>query len=349
MERILITDRGEPACEVLIGRGVSVSAADVIVSNEPARRVAILTQPAPAPAAYELAAALEASGHTPGVLTLPDREAAKTLDVAGDVYLWLNSLEMTRQDVLIAVGGGAATDLGGFVGATYLRGVHTVLIPTTLLGAVDAAIGGKSAVNVGGKNLAGTFRHPARVIVDLAVLEKLPRELLIEGTAEAVKAGFIADPGLIDLYAQHGLEAPIGDVTVRAIRVKAAVVSADFTEAGRRAILNYGHTVGHAIEHVSGVPHGHAVAIGMVAAGAASEMAAGFEHRERQRRLLIDLGLPVTAPPIDREAVEMAMRLDKKRDAAGLRMVLLEDFGKPTVATVDAATVRAALSSVGIT
>jgi 3-dehydroquinate synthetase len=130
--------------------------------------------------------------------------------------------------------------------------------------------------------------------------------------------------------------------------VKAEVVSADFTEQGRRAILNYGHTVGHAIEHVSGIPHGHAVAVGMVAAGAAAEQLTGFDSALAQRELVADLGLPVEVTDLDRAAVEAALLLDKKRDSTGVRMVLLEAFGKPTVVTVDMTTVRAALCAVGV-
>lgn len=279
---------------------------------------------------------------------LPDREAAKTLAVAEETYLWLNSLGMTRDDTLVAVGGGALTDVGGFIGGTYLRGIETVLVPTTLLGAVDAAVGGKAAVNVGGKNLAGIFRHPARIIIDTTILEVLPRDLLIEGTAEAVKAGFIADLDLLATYERDGLDAPINEVVSRAVKVKAEVVSSDFEEHGRRAILNYGHTVGHAIEHVAGLPHGHSVAIGMVAAGAASQHVTGFAGMERQRDLIARLELPVVAPDVAKEDIVAALQLDKKRDATGLRMVLLEDFGRPLVTTVEATTVHAALSAVGI-
>lgn len=348
MERILITRGDTVASVVVIGDGVAGAVDQVMAAPHGGRKVAIFTQPDPSGAAQYLSEMLGEVGYESAVKVLPDREAAKTLTVAEECYLWLNSLGLTRTDAIVALGGGAATDLGGFVGATYLRGVETVLVPTTLLGAIDAAIGGKTAVNVGGKNLVGVFSHPARVIVDTEILGGLTDELLIEGTAEAVKAGFIADVGLLELYEEHGLAAPIEDVAHRAIRVKADVVSADFTEQGQRIILNYGHTVGHAIEHVAGIPHGHAVAIGMVAAAAASELITGFAQAPRQRALLERLRLPVSAPPLDRAAVEAALLLDKKRDVSGIRMVLLADFGKPIVETVDMTTVRAALSAVGI-
>lgn len=348
MERVVIPTAGEPVCEIIIADGIAAEAAVALPPRPNRRCVAVLTQPAPQPIAAALAAELRSAGYEAAVKVLPDREAAKTLAVAEDVYLWLNSLGMTRSDTVMAVGGGAATDLGGFVGATYLRGVETVLVPTTMLGAVDAAIGGKTAVNVGGKNLAGVFWHPARVVIDTAILSRLPRPLLVEGTAEAIKAGFIADPVIMDLYQRHGLAAPIAEVVNRAVRVKAEIVSADFTEAGRRAVLNYGHTVGHAVEYLAGIPHGHAVAIGMVAAGAVAAQTLGFTGFERQRDLLLALELPTAAPSLASAAVEEALLLDKKRDRSGLRMVLLEDFGKPIVEAVDMTTVRAGLSAVGI-
>lgn len=346
MERILIRTGDSVASEIRVGP--DVLGANLLPMRESRRRVAIVTQPSANPVAMRIASILEEEGLETAVRLLPDREAAKTLEVAEECFLWMNELALTRSDTLVAVGGGAATDVGGFIGATYLRGVETVLVPTTLLAAVDAAIGGKTAVNVGGKNLAGVFSHPARVLVSTEILAELPRNLLIEGTAEAVKAGFIADEGLIEIYEEHGLDAPLDEVVARAIRVKAEVVNEDFTEQGRRAILNYGHTVGHAIEHVTKIPHGHAVAIGMVAAGAASAEVAGFQDEDRQKRLIQDLDLPVASPEVDQEEIWAAMQLDKKRDESGMRMVLLEGFGQPVVMTVDPTTVRAALNAVGI-
>ena len=349
MERVLITGGGEVVSEILVGRYRGVPGAAVLLPpNDDRRRVGILTHDGATRVAAGVEATLRAAGLDVAVRQLPDREGAKTLATAEAAYLWLNNCGLTRGDTIIGVGGGALTDAAGFIGATYLRGLEVVLVPTTLLGAVDAAIGGKTAVNVGGKNLAGVFHHPARVVVDLDILDALPRTLLIEGTAEAVKAGLIADLDLVSLYEAHGLDAPLDEVVVRAIGVKADVVSDDFREAGRRALLNYGHTVGHAIETASGIPHGHAVAIGMVAAAAASERLLGFSDAARQSRLLEKLGLPVTAPVVKRADVVRLMTLDKKRDASGLRMVLLSAVGAATVASVDDATVGAALSAIEV-
>lgn len=351
VERILITDRGEPASTVLIGAGIVEESKPEVLLPRPdrTRRVAIITHAGADPTAHRIAGCLRRAGFTTATRVLPDREEAKSLTVAEEAYLWLNDLGMTRDDTILGIGGGALTDAAGFIAATYLRGIELVLVPTTLLGAVDASIGGKTAINVGGKNLAGVFRHPERVLIDSAVLAALPDELLIEGSAEAVKAGLIADPALVELYEREGRNAPLGEVVIRAVRVKAQVVSEDFRESGPRAVLNYGHTIGHAIETATGIPHGHAVAIGMVAAANASERLLGFSDAERQRTLLERLGLPTSSPPVDRDVVMGLMALDKKRNAAGLRMVLLERIGSATVSAVDTATVEAALGAVGIT
>jgi len=349
VERILITDDATPVSEVLIGRSRGAASAETLLPSRAGRgRVAILTHDGATRVAANIESGLRATGLEVTTRQLPDREGAKTLATVESVYRWLNDCGLNRDDTIVGVGGGALTDVAGFVAATYLRGIEAVLVPTTLLGAVDASIGGKTAVNVEGKNLAGVFRHPARVVVDLDVLDALPRNLLIEGIAEAVKAGLIGDLRLVELYEAAGLEATLDDVVPRAVRVKADVVSGDFREAGRRAILNYGHTVGHAVETASGMPHGHAVSVGMVAAAAAAEHVVGFTERERQTRLLERLGLPIAAPGVARAEVVRLMALDKKRDASGLRMVLLPAIGTATVAPVDAATVELALDAIEV-
>ncbi len=348
MDPILITGGGQTLSEILVEADAVQRPETLLPASPGRRRVAILTQPGPARHARQVARSLRAAGLQVAVRVLPDRDRAKTLQVAEDCFLWLNGLALTRQDTVVGVGGGAVTDLAGFVAALYLRGVEAVMVPTTLLGAVDAAVGGKTGVNVGGKNLAGVFRHPARVVIDLSVLSDLPVPLIREGAAEALKAGLIADPALVALYERHGLQAPLDEVVRRAVLIKAAVVTEDFTEAGVRAVLNYGHTVGHAIETAARIPHGHAVAIGMVAAGVVAAELVGFDGQERQRAVIEQLGLPVTAPPVDPGEVRGLMALDKKRDAAGLRMVLLERIGVAVVRPVAAASVEPALAAVGI-
>jgi 3-dehydroquinate synthase len=348
VERILITEDGRTVSEIVVGSGTLADGRILLPESEKRRRVAIMTQESVSGIAEQIASDLTAAGLRAGVRLLPDREQAKSLSVAEDVFRWLNGLGLTRHDSILGVGGGAATDLTGFVSATYLRGVGAVLVPTTLLGAVDAAIGGKTGVNVDGKNLVGVFRHAERVVIDLEVLNALPESLVREGSAEILKAGLIADTTILDRYEEHGLDAPLSDLVTRAVSVKAAAVSGDFREAGPREVLNYGHTVGHAIEVVAQIPHGHAIAIGMVSAAAVAEREVGFRGSSRQRALIRSLGLPDRAPPLDAAAVRQVMELDKKRDETGLRMVLLEDFGIPVVRTIGAASVHVALAAVGI-
>jgi len=335
------------ASEVLVGRGILDAAA--LLTDRPGRAtVAILAQPPVAELAGRLAAELRGDGLKAQVRVLPDGEAAKAVSVVEDAYRWLNSLELTRGDTIVGIGGGALTDVAGFVAATYLRGVESVYVPTTLLGAVDAAIGGKTAVNLGAKNLVGAFHHPARVVIDADVLDLLPVELCREGSAEAVKAGFVGDPEIVDIYERDGLQADMEEVVRRAVAVKAAIVTRDPTELGERALLNYGHTVGHAVEMATGLSHGSAVAVGMVAAGRASRLVLGFPDEERQRQVIAGLGLPVAAPEADAAVVRRLLALDKKRDAAGLRMVLLVAVGEPQLEHVDSATVGEALDVIGI-
>jgi 3-dehydroquinate synthase len=279
---------------------------------------------------------------------VPDGDAAKSLAVIEDLYRWMLELGLNRSDTLVGLGGGALTDAAGFAAATYLRGVEAIYVPTTVLGAVDAAIGGKTGVNLDGKNLVGAFRHPARVVIDVDVLDRLPDEVKRGGLAEALKAGLIGDPALVGLLEAHGPAADLAEVVRRAVAVKAAVVGRDFTEQGERAHLNYGHTIGHAVEVAAGLGHGEAVAIGMVAAGRAAAVEVGFTDEARQTAAIAGLGLPVGAPGLGRDEVLALVGRDKKRDAAGLRMVLLEAIGSPLVRHVGSATVGAALDAIDI-
>lgn len=327
---------------IRVGRGIATGGE---VIPERYELAAILTQPGTA----RLASAIAADTETrTAIRELPDREAAKTLGTVGYLYEWLNTLGLTRDDLIVGIGGGALSDVAGFVAATYLRGVAVTYVATTLLGAVDAAIGGKTGINVAGKNLAGVFRHPDAVIVDLSVLDRLPTEIRREGTAEAVKAGLIADPALVATYERDGLEASLDMVVPAAIRVKVDAVNADFRESGRRAVLNYGHTIGHAIEVGAGLSHGHAVAIGMVAAGEVAVEKLGFADIKRQIAVIERLGLPTVAPPVDRAVLHRLVGLDKKRDASGIRMVLLEAIGKPTVVPVTREDIDRGLDAIGI-
>ena len=283
---------------------------------------------------------LLAAGHQVTLAAVPDGEAAKTSEVAAALWGLLGRMQFTRSDAVVGLGGGATTDLAGFVAATWLRGVPVVHVPTTLLGMVDAAVGGKTAIDTSeGKNLVGAFHPPAGVVCDLSFLGTLPREELASGMAEVVKTGFIADPRILELVEADPAAATDPDGAVlrelveRSVRVKAGVVAADLREIGPREVLNYGHTLGHAIEQVERYRwrHGEAISVGMVYA---AELAAASGRLDadvvtRHRDVLTSLGLP-TAYGRDRwPALLDAMRVDKKARGATLRFVVLDDVGRP--------------------
>lgn len=330
------------ATRVWLGAGAPVDAA---IGDGAAGRIAVLTQPG---VPRGVAGRLAKGNDDAVVIDVADGEAAKTLAEVDRVCRRLEAVGIGRDDLIVGVGGGALCDLAGFVAGVYRRGVSLCLVPTTLVAAVDAAIGGKSGVNLAAKNQIGLFRHPHRVVIDTAVLADLPTALLREGSAEALKAGYVGDPSLVDLYEGHGLEAPLAEVVERAIRVKAGIVTRDFTETGERAHLNFGHTIGHALELAGPMSHGAAVAVGMVAAARVSATLAGFAGEARLRSVLARLGLPVEAPAVDPARVRDLVQHDKKRHGGELRMVLLEAVGRPRVLPVDDATVTAALAAVGI-
>lgn len=277
---------------------------------------------------------------------VPDAEDAKRIEVAAFCWGIMGQSDFTRTDAVVSLGGGATTDLAGFVAATWLRGVRVVHIPTTVLGSVDAAVGGKTGINTAeGKNLVGSFHAPAAVLVDTELLASLPETEVRTGFAEVAKAGFIADTTILDDLEGNideclDLSTPLAaDVLRRAIQVKANIVGEDFTEQGLREILNYGHTLGHAIEHAERYRwrHGVAVSIGMMFAAELSRLvrALSDEDVDRHRVVLGErLGLPLVYPGGRWETLRATMQRDKKARGAALRFVLLDAIGRPTVTTV---------------
>lgn len=276
---------------------------------------------------------------------VPDAEAGKRIEVASFCWQVLGQADFTRSDAIIGLGGGAVTDLAGFVAATWLRGVRLVQIPTTVLGMVDASVGGKTGINTAeGKNLVGSFYAPHAVLCDINLLESLPRNELLAGFAEIVKYGFIADEEIL-----HILEADITRATdyqsdefrrliELSVGIKARVVSEDFTEQGQREILNYGHTLGHAIEHAERYQwrHGAAISIGMVFAAELSRMTQNLSDDvvDRHRRILTSLTLPTEYPAGRWDSLLATMKRDKKARGAMLRFIVLSDVAKPTVLNV---------------
>jgi 3-dehydroquinate synthase len=284
---------------------------------------------------------LAAQGLSAFVAEVPDAEEAKSAEVASFLWGVLGQAGFTRSDAVVSVGGGAVTDLAGFVAATWLRGVRVVHLPTTLLGMVDAAVGGKTGINTAeGKNLVGAFHPPAGVLCDLSTLETLPPNDFVAGLAEVVKAGFIADPVILDLVESdvEGAKSATGphvrELVERAIRVKAEVVSKDPKEADLREVLNYGHTFGHAVEQVERYQfrHGAAVSIGMVYVAELARLAGKLDDAlvDRHRSVLTALGLPVTYRGDRWPQLLDAMKRDKKSRGSLLRFVVLTDLARPT-------------------
>ena len=277
------------------------------------------------------------------LIEVPDGEQAKTLAVAGRCWDELGAAGFTRSDALVGLGGGATTDLAGWVAAAWLRGVRVVQVPTTLAGMVDAAVGGKTGINTErGKNLVGAFHPPAGVVCDLSLLETLPAADYVAGLAEVVKCGFIADPAILDLIERDPAAAarpgsPVErELVERAVRVKAEVVGADLTEQGRREILNYGHTLGHAIERAEGYcwRHGEAVSVGLVYAAALARLLGRLDADTagRHRRVLDSLGLPTSYRPDAFAELLDTMRVDKKARGNRIRFIVLDALGKPGTA-----------------
>jgi len=286
--------------------------------------------------------ALASAGFRVHAEPVPDGERAKTAAVAAGLWSRLAEHKVTRSDCVVGLGGGAATDLSGFVAATWLRGVKHVLVPTTVLGMVDAAIGGKTAIDIPeGKNLVGAFHPPSGVLADLATLETLPRPEYVSGMAEVIKAGFIADPVILDLVRDDpdGATLPHGrhsrELIERAIAMKAEVVANDLKEAGPREMLNYGHTLGHAIERVEGYRfrHGDAVAIGMVYAAELGRRSGHLDEATARahREILGLVGLPTGYQLGAWRDLRDTMGVDKKARGARLRFVVLDGLAKPVI------------------
>jgi 3-dehydroquinate synthase len=331
---------GEHPYEVVVGTGVLGELPSLI--GPQASSVMVIAPKGLEEISGPVGRAVQDAGYQVHAADVPAGEAAKDIGVAAALWSQLAASRVTRSDTIVGVGGGATTDLAGFVAATWLRGVRVVLVPTTLLAMTDAAVGGKTAVDIPeGKNLVGAFHPPAGVLADLTVLETLPRAEYVSGLAEIIKAGFIADPKILELIEADPEQAlvPHGqhtrELVERAIRMKAEVVSGDLREAGRREILNYGHTLGHAIERVEGyqIRHGEAVAIGMVYAAEVARLMGRLDHLTagRHRRVLKAAGLPTAYRPGLWPELREAMTVDKKARGARLRMVLLDGIAQPVL------------------
>ncbi|MET8728456.1 MULTISPECIES: 3-dehydroquinate synthase [Streptomyces] len=331
---------GSDPYEVLVGHQLLGELPQLI--GDRAKRVAVLHPEALAETGEAVREDLADQGYEAIAIQLPNAEEAKTVEVAAYCWKALGQTGFTRTDVIVGIGGGATTDVAGFVAASWLRGVRWIAVPTTVLGMVDAAVGGKTGINTAeGKNLVGAFHPPAGVLCDLAALESLPVHDYVSGMAEIIKAGFIADPVILDLVEAdpEGARTPSGPHTAelieRSIRVKAEVVSSDLKESGLREILNYGHTLGHAIEKNERYKwrHGAAVSIGMVFAAELGRLAGRLDDAtaDRHRTILESVGLPLTYRGDQWPKLLENMKVDKKSRGDLLRFIVLDGIGKPTV------------------
>ena len=338
----IVDVRAERPYQVHVGPGVAVLLDEALGDAE---RVAVLY-----PEGLQALAERVVAGLSRAIvrIPLPDAEASKTPAVLARCWNALAEAGLTRSDAVVGIGGGATTDLAGFVAATWLRGVAYVSVPTSVLAMVDAAVGGKTGINLpSGKNLVGAFYEPSAVLCDLDLLAQLPPEELRPGLAEVVKAGFIADPAILGLFendpegALDPASSTLAELIVRAIAMKASVVGADFRESTSvgthvgRELLNYGHTLGHAIERHEGYTwrHGNAISVGMVFAAELSRLAVGMPDAlvARHRAILGSLGLPVSYPSAAWPALREAMNLDKKTRGSALRFVVLSDVAAASI------------------
>ncbi|WP_052460435.1 3-dehydroquinate synthase [Microbacterium gorillae] len=330
---------GEPGYDVVIGSGVLARLGATLPAA--ARKVLVVHPPTLAAQAEELRATL--MGDREVILAeVPDAEAGKRIEVAAFCWQIMGKSDFTRTDAVVGFGGGAVTDLAGFVAATWLRGVPVVQVPTTVLGMVDASVGGKTGVNTAeGKNLVGAFWAPHAVLADLDLLRTLSRNEAVAGFAEVVKAGFIRYPEILDIV-RADPEKAVDPTTAEfrrcielAIRMKADVVGEDFREAGLREILNYGHTLAHAIEHAEryGWRHGAAVSVGMMYAAELSRLAGRLsdEAVDLHREVLTLLGLPTQYRAGAWPGLLATMQRDKKSRGGMLRFIVLDDIARPTV------------------
>jgi 3-dehydroquinate synthase len=341
MARTVRLDLGLRSYDILIGSGLLPHLGDVCPSAVKGRSCLLVTD-ATVAALYgdACAQALARMDCQVGRAIVPAGEASK--DSRWLFHLYDKGVEqgLDRRSFVVALGGGVVGDLAGFMAASFLRGLALVQVPTTLLAMVDSAVGGKTGINLPqGKNLVGAFHQPALVVCDLDVLKTLPRRELVAGLAEVIKYGVIKDPELIRLIEHEtdrilaGDPAVLETIVARSCEIKAEVVGHDEREeSGLRAILNFGHTIGHAIEAVSGYGqylHGEAIAIGMAYAARLSVAQRGLHHRDCDRliHLLAKVGLPVDVPAYPWQQIRRAVGVDKKNAGGKPRFVLVDRLG----------------------
>jgi 3-dehydroquinate synthase len=359
MQKIRV-ELGERSYNILIDRNILCGLGEELERFAFGRRIAIVSNPT----VFGLygsvvSGSLSAAGFEPFEIIVPDGEEFKNMESVGRIYEALLQTRLDRKSAVIALGGGVVGDIAGFAASTYMRGIDFVQVPTTLLAQVDSSVGGKTGVNHAlGKNMIGTFWQPRLVWVDIDTLATLPRREFLAGLAEVIKYGVIWDADLFDFLATNrekilDLDGPsLTHIIGRSCQIKSEVVSGDERESGLRAVLNYGHTIGHAVETVTGYKsflHGEAVAIGMYLEARLSAMLGiiGDEEVKKIRNLTEAYGLPCSLPAgTDFNVLFSAMQLDKKTVSGEMKFILPERIGSVTMRTgISPGEVRKALGS----
>ena len=344
---------------ITVGRDLGFD--PIVAALDSAATKALIVHARPLAArAQALAEHLRERGIEASTADHPDAEAGKSIEVVASLWDECGRLQLGRKDAIVAMGGGATTDMAGFVAATWLRGITLINVPTTLLAMVDAAVGGKTGINTSvGKNLVGSFYPATSVVADMDLLETLPAPDLAAGAAEVIKCGFIADPDILRIVEETDPDAlldpsseQLAEITTRAIAVKARVVSADLTEGGLREILNYGHTLAHAIERANDYTwrHGDAVAIGCCFAArlAAARGLLTEEEVARHDELFARVGLPTRYSGTSLDELTHIMLSDKKVRRGVLRFVLLNGIANPGTHPVEPAELADPARFIGI-
>lgn len=335
----------EHSYEILIKRGALKKLGRWINSLWTPQKIAVITDTNVAPLySQTVMKQLTAAGHAPHLAVVPAGEASKSLKTAAELYDFLAEAGFTRSDGILALGGGVIGDLAGFVASTYMRGIHFVQIPTTLLAQVDSSIGGKTGVNTSkAKNLVGTFSQPAGVLIDPNVLETLEMRRVREGIAEIIKSAAIADLHLWQQLTQLKDETDLlyhaETIITAALEVKRHVVEEDEFDNGMRLILNFGHTIGHAIENTAGygvVSHGEGVALGMLKINQVSEIKGltPMGTTAQLKEMIMKFHLPTELPNWDENALYQAITHDKKARGTNLKLILLAEIGQAKIVEI---------------
>ena len=330
---ISVKTKALPSYDIIIESNILEKSGEIIKPLTKAKRVCIVTDSNVAPLyLLKVITSFKTAGFETHSFSFPAGEPSKNLETVNKIMEAFCISKLTRSDLAVALGGGVTGDMTGFASAIYLRGIDFVQIPTSLLSQVDSSVGGKTGCDLPfGKNLCGAFHNPLAVLIDPEVLKTLPEHFITDGLAEAIKAGAIRLPELFELF-EKGANNNIEQIITQSVQMKADIVERDFTEQGERTLLNFGHTLGHAIErfeNYSGLSHGQAVAIGMAIITRASEKAGLTEKGTalRLKKLLEKYNLPTKTDIPLKTLCDLALS-DKKSRGSNIKLVLIKKIGE---------------------